>query len=576
MATRVVSPATRQFVDDEMLRAPLLFDQLVDGIVEHAGKAGNILPPMQRSVLGDLVLAVKAHRQRLADAFMRSLRVQVSQELNQGAPRAMASPHTHPAPFKPASLSLVDEESVAMDVELSRAIEAIKSVAEYELRELQTYASALAGDMDVTCDHNPFRAETYANAIWAAAQALTMSRSHQVAFLRHAGEPLAHLLRRSYAASSSRLESMGIEPAAHRTLILPAGSRRGGRAGDTIFGTDLNHIRATMPAPLDVPLPQGGPQTNEGGRGRPELPLPPPKTALSYQGQAASAIRTAAREHWSEIARKATTRADQQAVELVSRLFDAVTNDERVPDDIKAIIFRLRVPAMRLALRDPGLLDGERHPLWQFINKLVYEAEMAPDAADPERVQLLRLAHSTIQQLLSEPEQNGNLYVWALERLTIFLKKRLTRRLAAASTQIAVLQKLEDRLTAGQTPPSTLQGILDVPELDTVPADLMQEQALDTRAPSIGEGWLGELMPGDWIRMFIQGHWVRARLLWPGERREVWLFGDGASDATWAVRRGALVLMHREKLAKTLRQRSIVATAAAKVQAQVAAAVTAA
>jgi hypothetical protein len=568
----------RQFVDDEMLRAPLLFDQLVDGIVEHAGKAGNVAPPLQRSVLGDLVLAVKAHRQRLADAFMRSLRTQVSHELNQGAPLVTALPHTHVAPFKPASLSLVDEESVAMDVELSRAIEAIKSVAEYELRELQTYASALAGDMDVTCDHNPFRAETFANAIWAAAQALTMSRSHQVAFLRHAGEPLAHLLRRSYAASSSRLESMGIEPAAHRTLILPAGSRRGGRAGETFFGTDLHHIRATMPAPLDEPLPQDGPPPNAGGRGLPELPVPPPSetATLSYQGQAASAIRTAAREHWSEIARKATTRSDQQAVELVSRLFDAVANDERVPDDVQAIISRLRVPAMRLTLRDPGLLDGDSHPLWQFINKLVYEAEMAPDAADPERVQLLRLALSTIQQLLSEPEQNGKLYVWALERLTIFLKKRLMRRLAAASTQIAVLHKLEDRLSAGQTTPSTLQGILDVPELDTVPADLMQEQVLDTRAPSTGEGWLGALTPGDWIRMFIQGHWVRARLLWPGERREVWLFGDGASDATWAVRRGALVLMHREKLAKTLRQRSIVATAAAKVQAQVAAAVAAA
>jgi hypothetical protein len=562
-----------QFVDDEMLRAPLLFDQLVDGVVAHAGMAGNVQSPLQRSVLGDLVLAVQAHRQRLADAFMRSLRMQVNHELSQGAPRVTATPHTQPAPFKPASLSLVDEESVAMDVELSRTIEAIKSVAEYELRELQTYASALSGDMDVTCDHNPFRAETYTSAVWAAAQALTLSRSHQVAFMRHAGEPLAHLLRRSYAASSSRLESMGIEPAAYRTLILPAGSRRGGRAGDTGFSTDLHHIRATMPAPLDGPSSYGGPLATGGGHGRPDLPAPQPATApLSYQGQAASVIRTAAREHWTEIARKATNRADQQAVELISRLFDAMAQDERVPDDVQSLIVRLRGPAMRLALRDSGLLDGDRHPLWQFINRLVYEAEMAPDAADPERVQVLRLAFSTIQQLLVEPEQNRSLYVWALERLTIFLKKRLTRRLAAASTQIAVLQKLEDRLTADQTAPSTLQGILDVPELDTVPADLLQKQSQAPRTPSTGEGWLSELAPGDWVRMFIQGRWVRARLLWPGERREVWLFGDGASDATWAVRRGALVLLHREQLAKTLRQRSIVGTAAAKVQDQVAAA----
>ncbi len=563
----------RQFVDDEMLRAPLLFDQLVDGIVEHAGKAGAAVSPLQRSALGDMILSIKAHRPRLADAFIRSLREQVSQELSQGTQRVAAHPPTQPAPFKSASLALVDEESVAMDVELSRAIESIKSVAEYELRELQTFISALAGDMDVTCDHNPFRAETYARATWAAAQTLTMSRSHQVAFLRHAGDPLAQLLRRSYAASSSRLDSMGIEPAAHRTLILPAGSRRGGRAGETIFSTDLHHIRATMPAPLDGPWHQGGPPLAAADRGHPELPAGTPDSAsASYQGQAASAIRAAAREHWSEIARKATTRADRQAVELVSRLFDAMAADERVPDDIKSLIMRLRGPAMRLTLRDSGMLDRDSHPLWQFINRLVFEAEMAPDPGDPERVQLLRLGFSTIQQLVSEPEQNASLYNWALERLTLFLKKRLTRRLASATSQIGALQKLEDRLTANLTPPTTLHGMLDVPGLDTVPAELLETEAMAPPTPSSIERWLDELVPGDWIRMFIQGRWVRARLLWPGERREVWLFGDGASDATWAMRRGALILMNRERLAKSLRQRSIVASAASKVQQQVASA----
>jgi hypothetical protein len=70
--------------------------------------------------------------------------------------------------------------------------------------------------------------------------------------------------------------------------------------------------------------------------------------------------------------------------------------------------------------------------------------------------------------------------------------------------------------------------------------------------------------------MFLQGRWLHAQLLWPGERREVWLFGDGASDATWAVRRNALALMREQGLLKGLRQRSIVGSAAARVQQQVA------
>ena len=232
------------------------------------------------------------------------------------------------------------------------------------------------------------------------------------------------------------------------------------------------------------------------------------------------------------------------------------------------LISRLHGPAMRLALRDASLLDKGEHPLWRFINRLCFAAEMAPDGADPERVQLLKLAQATIDQLAAEPEQNTGLYRWANERLEAFLNKRLTRRLTAVATHVGVLQKLEDKLSAGHTEPSTLHGMLDLPQLDTVPADLLDDHAAP-RSSNQGDEWLARLKPGDWVRMFIQGRWVQAQVLWPGERREVWLFGDGASDTTWAVRRGALLMMHSRTLLKSLRQRSIVASAAARVQEQV-------
>ena len=92
----------------------------------------------------------------------------------------------------------------------------------------------------------------------------------------------------------------------------------------------------------------------------------------------------------------------------------------------------------------------------------------------------------------------------------------------------------------------------------------------DANARTDAQTWLDSLVPGDWVRLFLQGRWVHVALLWPGERREIWLFGDGASDATWAVRRGALLMLHDAKLGKKLKQRSIVGTAAVRVQSQMA------
>jgi hypothetical protein len=186
---------------------------------------------------------------------------------------------------------------------------------------------------------------------------------------------------------------------------------------------------------------------------------------------------------------------------------------------------------------------------------------MTPDPGDPERARLLRLAQQTIQQAAAEPGQHSAVYRWAVDKLETFLRQRLARRCTTLSSQIGALQKLEDKLVVSHTTPSTLHGTLDVPQLDTVPAALM----MDPATPDHDERWLDQLRPGDWVRMFMQGRWVQAELLWPGDRREVWLFGDGASDATWAVRRRALVRLHEARLLKTLKRRSVVRRAAHRV-----------
>jgi hypothetical protein len=553
MSAPYVPPLLQQFVDDEMLRAPLLFDQVIEGALDHLRKNLPSLSPMQRSMTADLMQAMQGQRNRLSDHFLRSLREQVRDDL------AWHQPRNHAEANKPMALALVDEDIVAMDVEISHTIEAIRSQCEHELRELQTFTSALVGDMDVSRDHNPFRAETYTRALAATAQALPMSRGHQVTLMRSAGVALAQLLRKSYAAATSRMESQGIEPAAYRTVILPSGARSAGRFGETTFSPDLHRMRDSMPAPLhQQPMARGAPVAHAGS----------PTAALLASKGAPMALL----EDWSLVAGASASRVDRQAVELVSRLFESMLADERVPDDAGRVIARLHGSALRMTLRDGSLLDQDKHPLWRFINRLVFEVQMTPGAHDPERLMLLKVANGAAEQLASEPEQTANLYRWALDRLDSFLQKRFARRLSAASSHIGALQKLEDKLASGQDTPSTLHGMLDVPQLDTVPADLMDMAPPAPGSISDAEAWLDGLNPGDWVRLFLQGRWVHAALLWPGERREVWLFGDGASDATWAVRRGALLMMHGTRLAKKLKQRNIVGSAAARLQDQMSAA----
>lgn len=536
------SPLFAQFVDDELMRAPMLFDQVVEGMLDGSRRNLAGLNNLQRGQLADLMQAVQAQRPRMADYYGHSLRKQLEEERRR---EAQAAPHAAlAAPARPKALALVDEDEVAIEVELSHAIELVKSTAEYELRELQTFVAALVGDFDMSADHNPFRPATYARAVWAAAQALPLSRGHQVLFMRQCAEPLAQVLRQAFAATASRLESWGVEPAAYRTLILPSGSRRGPRSVLSTFSPDLQRMRETMPAPLDTV------------QARPPMPL--------------ARAGAAPMEHWVDVARGTTQRADRQSVELVSRLFEAMLADERLPGDLALLISRLHGPAMRLALRDRSLLDQETHPLWRFIEQLVFVAGMSPQGGDPERQQLLRTAQATVEQLASEPQQHLGLHRWALERLDTYLAQRLKRRLATLASQVGALQKAERLLAQGSAGPSTMNGTLDAHQLDTVPAEFMDSSMAPAEGQPPAAQWLSQLSVGAWIRLFLQGQWRQAQLLWRAEGGELLLFGDGASDQTWAVRDRALARLHGHGLAKTLRVRSLVAAAARRVQEEVA------
>jgi hypothetical protein len=467
-----------------------------------------------------------------------------------------------PPPAAPKlSLALVDEEEVSVDVEISHTIEAIRSVAEYELRELQTFVAALVGDMDVTRDHNPFRAETHARALWAAAQALPMSRGYQVTFMRHGSMALAQVLRKTFAAASSRLEAAGVEPASHRTLVLPSGSRRQRpTSNEASFSPDLLRIRESMPVreappapapPLDAVLEATDSELRR---------LSPDTETAEYE-----ALR---RQHHDRLVQSAKTPVDQQLVELVSRLFDNILTDRLLAPDIKLLLSRLQAPALRVALRDPKTLDKEGHPVWQFADQLAFLGEVLPPPGSAERDRVLHFMQGLIDHLIGEQEQNAALYQWALERLLKHEQQRLEQRCHAAADEITSLMQLEDRIEASRETSSSMGGTLDVAQLDTVPAALIDAEPERKKAPATAQAWVTRLAPGQWVRMFMQGRWVTAQLLWPGERGELYLFGDSISPTTWAVRRRALLTLHGENLLNSLEPRPLVRAAAKQVMRQ--------
>lgn len=509
MSTR---PTLPDFIDDELLRAPMTIDLVIDTVLQRWRER---MVPMGRHD-ADPARVLQMHRNEVVSAALAHLRTAAVADGSPGIGHLAAKP----AAAAPQAMSLIDEDDVAVDIEIARCVETIRLKAELEVRELQTYTSALVNDLGISRDTNPFRPDRFVRALWAGVQTLPMSRAVQAAFLHEAAVPLAETLRKAYAAASRRLEDQGVTPAIHRTIVVGGGTAWGSQMARQQAAAQMglnDSIRATLDA------------------------LPEPTRFRS----AAMPVTSTAAQHGPA--------ADAQMIELLARLFEALQSETGLGTDTLALLQRLEPLALRVALRDPSLLDRYDHPVWRFMDQLAHDIETSPPA---QRLRVLGLGRNLIDHLAQTDHADPKGFEWALARLMAAQRSNLMQAMASCEENILRLQRIAD----AEAPPTTSTMPLDIGTLDTVPAALMPDGP--AKRPMVASD---ALAPGSLLRVYLQGEWRTLMALWQDHGHELALLRDAAADRQFAVRQGALSRLLAEGLAQPLQVRSLVRRAAGKV-----------
>jgi hypothetical protein len=426
-----------------------------------------------------------------------------------------------------SALSLIDEDDVAVDIEIARCVEAARLQAEGELRELQAYTSALAGDINISRDTNPFRPERVVRALWAGVQTLPFPGSAKARVLHDAAEPMAALLRRTYQASCRRLEEQGVPQANHRTIVMGSGTHWGADLKRYRPPEDLHSLRDSMPTPLDA--------------------LPPQQTVRKDSSEPTAPVRTAV----SQVS------TDPQLLEMLNRLFGALHKDIALPADIADLLVRLQPIALRVASLDPSLLDNYDHALWRFMNQLAHDVE---HSAPSQRRRLLGLGRNLVDHLTSGQASDSQGFAWALDRLESAQLQLLQQSISAAAPDITRLQRIGQSGAVTSTAPMPL----DISTLDTVPAELLAEAPAERPGPAVNALPEG-VPPGARLRVYLQGDWRKLMCLWQDAGQDLVLLSEPGTGALWALRQRALSRLLVGGLAQPLQMRSLVRRAANKV-----------
>lgn len=383
--------------------APLL--KFVEDELAHSA------PMAERCIAGTLTL-LRTDRDRrpdLVDALVRRgplFQQRFVDSLAEAVRRELVSRSTEPASDAPGSagLELMDEARVEADIEISRALQLIDSTAEWERRELQTFTSTLCGLDHVSEDSNPLRPIVYATALWEAAGAVSPAPATRAALLRTSAGVLAGLLKTAWAAASSRLEAQGVQPSIYRTVLLAPGavSSRSGSAREAARAGALSALLPGMPAaePASGTLAAAAPG---GGDGR--------------------------------------------VTELLSRLFAVIQADTRLPGAVRAVLARLQVAALRVALQDGTMLDSLDHPVWKLMNRIAGAGLSYPAAGDRRLAGLIAFCEAIAEEISRAQVGDAAPFRRAMTRVDGFLAEQLQWQLREAATSVAGLQRAERRDT---------------------------------------------------------------------------------------------------------------------------------
>lgn len=150
-----------------------------------------------------------------------------------------------------------------------------------------------------------------------------------------------------------------------------------------------------------------------------------------------------------------------------------------------------------------------------------------------------------------------------LDEMMIIHSKFLRARPKAppAPTPEDIVRQLQEEMETEDDAPfehALRHQVLDthVGSLATVPMAFGDASQIQTNERQASE-WVDSLQKGSWCKLFIQGHWASAHLLWYSANRQFYMFSSDHAGRMHSMTRRALERLRFEGLATSLEERNL-------------------
>lgn len=172
---------------------------------------------------------------------------------------------------------------------------------------------------------------------------------------------------------------------------------------------------------------------------------------------------------------RALQQPDEDVINLVAMFFDFVLDDRNLPVPIQALISRLQIPILKIALKDKAFFGHAGHPARKLIN-MIADASIGWDESEqPKKDKLYNKIFDIIQIINEQYADNDNVFAEKLGELQAFVQQEqhrtsLVERRTSQSTEgqaktqqakSVVQQLLFAKLEKLQLPPAITSFLVD-------------------------------------------------------------------------------------------------------------------
>lgn len=336
-------------------------------------------------------------------------------------------------------LSLVDHDELEEDIAIRDMVVKMELLVGKELSALNQRFASLLQTVELDNDSNPIAPQVVCEALRSALDRVNISlRVKLVIYKLFDRYLIGAAAEPAYKAVNEFLIEKGVLPelpkAKHKQV-------QGQQDSDELFAALQRHIVADgAPAPgtAGVPGAQAGFLSALSALQQGNTDLLQAHGGNLDATSLANGLVNVIRGLQESGATARMGQADNMVIDVVAMLFDYILDDKNLPDAIKALVGRLQIPVLKVALADQGFFGKRNHPARRLLNVLAF-AGIGWDETLGHEDALYRKVEEVVDRVLNEYQEGVELFAELLRDFETFLgqEQQAAARRAEVSAQLA-------------------------------------------------------------------------------------------------------------------------------------------